>query len=744
MRRFLVRNVGLLFPLAILLVLGGLVALQWSRSASIQHVRSATMVAGKEARLLEALADALRDVERTERAFLATGKDVELGAFREAERHLASLSWHLQQQASAEALAGPAPGLPEPDGPDLAVLIAQIHQHQAALDASVALRRSGSMGAAPLARPAGPVLDHVTRAAQAVEESHLSGLKAIGGGIGGFRWAAALMAVLAAIGMLGVLHLFRRAWSGLIRAETEQRLLAMQLRGSLDSLSQGVAVFSADGLLLNWNLRLRELLDLPASLLRRGLSYAALERHLADGGDAFLEPLPATGGDAFGPSDGRPVVYERVVRRAAETQIEIRRTLMPQGGFVLTLTDMTERVQAEQLLHETQKMQALGQLTGGIAHDFNNMLTVILGSLDVSAAELAASGDRRLELVTARMRTALQAAESGAALTRQLLDFARKQPLAPVPVDLARVLPGLVPLLRHSIGEGVGLSFHGEAGLWPAIVDTARLESAVLNLALNARDAMPDGGRLTIEARNTTFDHRDGARHPDLAPGDYVRISVADTGAGMTREIIARAFEPFFSTKPDGRGTGLGLAMVFAFAKQCGGLAMIQSEPGHGSTILLYLPRAFEYPIAANAEMEPAVVGGPDPAHRPHILVVEDDFDLREIAVGTLRELGYQVSEAQDAGEALRQLGPQGAPLDLLLTDLTLPGDTDGRALAAQVRRSSPATRVLYMSGELEDPAETEPAGGPAVRWLSKPFRRAQLADAVGALVEPRRAGQAA
>ena len=720
MRRSLVRDVGLLFPIAVLLVLSCLAVVQWNRTGAIQQVRDATIVSGGEANLLQSLAGALRYAEASQQAYLLSGASADLGTFQAAARNLESLSARLRDRAASDAAAGPA----------VKALVTKVDQRQQALGRAVVLRHDGLLTGAEALRGTADdqhVLDRVAHATQALEGSQQSGLRRIGGGIRTLRWITAAGAALALLGMIAALRQFRRSWRRLSKAETEQRLLAQQLRGSLDSLSQGVAVFSADGRLLNWNLRLRQMLELPESILRHGLPYEALERQLAGAGEAFLEPPSTVAND-----DGSPVVYERV---SGETQVEIRRTTMPQGGFVLTLTDMTERAHAEQMLREAQKMQALGQLTGGIAHDFNNMLTVILGSLEVSADELAAAGEtRQVALLTARMVRAAQAAENGAALTRQLLNFARKQPLAPAALDLASVLPNLMPLLRHTLGETIALSFTAEAGLWPAIVDTAQLESAVLNLALNARDAMPHGGRLAIEAANVVFEGRATAPHRDLPPGSYVRVTVVDSGEGMSREVIARAFEPFFTTKPEGLGTGLGLAMVFAFARQCGGLAMINSEPGRGAAIQLFLPRAHETLVSAPSNAAAPGAGLPEaPRVEARIMVVEDDAAVRGIAAEIMRELGYGVSEAADAEDAMRQLARQAGPLDLLLTDLALPGAMDGRALAVRVRQTSPATRVLFMSGSLDEQAAG--TSEPATRWLAKPFRRTQLAAAVAELV---------
>ena len=732
MRRPVARDLGLLFPIAILLPLGFLVGVQWHSGSTVQRARDSAVAAVTQVKLLESIADGLRDAERTQRAYITSGTALDLGAFQHANRRLTTLSGHLQALSTR-----PGPAVSHAGAPALPGLLRQVRDQQSALARIAMLRRSQGTAAAQALSGVtedARLLDRVNRVAQALEASHRHELYRVKGGIRALRWIAVAAAILGMIGVLGVVRQLRRAWRKLARAEAEQRLVALQLRASLDSLTQGVAVFSAGGMLLNWNTRLSLMLGLPAPLLRSGLPYDALEAHLAGAAGEFLEPLHAILGDA---PDAQAVVYERAAPDgAAGALIEIRRTLMPHGGFVLTLTDMTERVRAELVLREAHKMQAIGQLTGGIAHDFNNMLTVILASLEVSTAERDAAGDELAGLLTRRMHAAIQAAETGAALTRQLLNFACKQPLEPVPLDLARTLPDLLPLLRHTMGEKITISFQSDPGLWSALVDAAQLESAILNLALNARDAMPAGGRLAIEATNLGGDRRHLLPR-ELQASDYVRISIEDTGVGMSREVIARAFEPFFSTKPEGSGTGLGLAMVFAFAQQCRGLASIFSEPGHGSTVRLYLPRALPQTVT---DVHPDLASSA--LVRPRqIMVVEDDASIRGIAAVLLRELGYQVSEAADAEQALMQLQSQTQKLDLLVTDLSLPGAIDGHALAARVRRASPETRVLFISGHPDVP---DCAEGETMRWLGKPFRRHQLAAAVRDMVARRSADCAA
>ncbi len=754
MRRFLVRDVNLLLPILAVLVMGALAGLGWQRSVAIQRSRGTTAIISDEARRVESLGEALREAGRTETEYLPRGAAPDLAASRAASRRIEALSARLTADGRRDPVHGPM----------LAGLAGLVELRRAALAHELALRAELPVGLPPSGLSSGPaaglgasaapsrggdVLDRLAAAGQVLQRSREENLDRVTREIRTVRWLAAAVAVMGALSVLSVFRLLSRAWHRLSRAESEQRRAALQLRSSLDSLSQGVAVFGGDGRLLNWNTRLRQMLDLPPTLLRPALRYEALERQLAADGGTFLEPLQRVLADSPIADGIRPTVYERTVRQrgeAGESQIEIRRTLMPEGGFVLTLTDISERVRAERMLREAQKMQALGQLTGGIAHDFNNVLTVVLGSLDIPADELAAAGERQAAMLATRMRRAVRAAEGGAALTRRLLSFARKQPLESEPVDLGSLLPELMPLLRHTIGEGIEVRFAAESGLWPVVADAAQLESAVLNLALNARDAMPGEGRLTIEAGNAVIEAADAAAYPDLAPGEYVRLSVSDTGCGMSPTVMAQAFEPFFTTKPEGRGTGLGLAMVFGFAKQSGGTATIRSETDPrattGTTISIHLPRT-SWPASGRVAAAPPVAVPVIEGARPRILLVEDNIAVREITAEILLELGYRVSEAREAEQALGLLDAHGA-VALLLTDIALPGPLDGRALAARVRQHSPDTRVLYMSGNLEGAPLPEAGAEEAMHWLGKPFRRAQLAAKVDALLGAGRASRAA
>jgi signal transduction histidine kinase/CheY-like chemotaxis protein len=458
-------------------------------------------------------------------------------------------------------------------------------------------------------------------------------------------------------------------------------------------------------------------------MVRIETPYAAFAEHLTTGDGSLLESEAQI--EHAQQTADEPVMYERA--HPDGRLLEIRRTPTQDDGFVLTIADMTKRAQSEAVLRESQKMQAIGQLTGGIAHDFNNLLTVIQGNLELARLKLEEQNP-----LVAYVERALWAAQRGGTLTSQLLAFARKQPLAPAPIDLSASLPDLVPLLRRTLGEHIDVRFVDSAGLWPAMADPAQLESAVLNLALNARDAMPGGGRLTIEVANMALDAEYARAHVEVVPGDYVMVAVSDTGHGMTPDIVARVFEPFFTTKTEGRGTGLGLAMVFGFVKQSGGHVKVYSEPGEGTSVKIYLPRAAG---GAAPGVQRSLVAADLPRGSATILVVEDEAGVREIAVAILRSLGYRVLEASDGDEGLLVFGAHAAEIDMLLTDVVLPGKVRGRALAERITAMRPEVKVLFMSGYTENSIVHHGRLDDGVQLLGKPFKREQLAHKVAEIL---------
>lgn len=362
--------------------------------------------------------------------------------------------------------------------------------------------------------------------------------------------------------------------------------------------------------------------------------------------------------------------------------------------------EVRERINAEELLRQGQKMEAIGQLTGGVAHDFNNLLTVILGGVD--SVKRTIPDSREFARAHRSCDMALMATRQAATLTSRLLAFARRQPLDPKPVNFNRLVADVSELLRRTIGEAVSLEVVAGGGLWWAEVDASELERAVVNLAVNARDAMPNGGKLTIETSNVSLDDDYVAALAEpVKPGQYVMIAISDTGMGMDQTTVDRAFEPFFTTKEVGRGTGLGLSQVYGFVRQSSGHIRIYSEPDQGTTIKLYLPRTTRsYDIAMQESTSHADI----PTGSERILVVEDHESLRRYTTTALSELGYEILEAENGSTALRVLeGPQ--EIDLLFTDVVLPGGMTGRELADKARIHRPGLRVLFTTGYKTTPS---------------------------------------
>ncbi len=402
--------------------------------------------------------------------------------------------------------------------------------------------------------------------------------------------------------------------------------------------------------------------------------------------------------------------------------------------------DVTAEVEAEAALRESEarlaqahKMEAIGQLTGGIAHDFNNLLQVIGGNLQLLASKVA--GDPRAE---AHMDYAVEGVRRGARLSQQLLAFGRRQPLAPEVVNPARLMRGLDEMLRRVLGEAIEVETSVGEGLWNTYVDPGNIENALLNLAINARDAMESAGKLTIEAGNAVLDQDCLREHPDVSPGHYVMLAVTDTGSGMGPDVVAKAFEPFFTTKPEGRGTGLGLSMVYGFVKQSGGHVKIYSEIGEGTTVKLYLPRSTQ------AETEPLPrFDGPAIGGRETILVAEDDPAVRRTVVETLEGLGYNVLRAADAGAALAIID-SGAHVDLLFTDVVMPGPLKAPELVRAATARRPGLKVLFTSGYTENAIMHRGRLDDGVELLSKPYAREDLARKLRFLLGPSPDGLAA
>jgi PAS domain S-box-containing protein len=440
-----------------------------------------------------------------------------------------------------------------------------------------------------------------------------------------------------------------------------------------------------------------------------------------------------------GPVLGKRFEIEGQRRDGKAITVELSITAFQRRGryfFNGFIRDLTDKIAAEAQIRQAQKMEAVGQLTGGIAHDFNNILTVIIGTNEILAEGV---GDRPDLAAIAKMID--DAAGRGADLTKHLLAFARLQPLQPRETDVNELIGTAGKLLRPTLGEYIEIETLLAQDAWPAFVDPSQLTTAILNLALNARDAMPRGGKLIVETRNSVLDEGYASRQSEVRPGLYVLIAISDTGSGISPELLDKVFEPFFTTKELGRGTGLGLSMVYGFVKQSGGHIKVYSEVGHGTTIRLYLPRSVESSQGiGEAAAAEAVEGGSE-----LILVVEDDALVRKVATAQVESLGYRTVSAADADEALRAIETEPA-IDLLFTDVIMPGRMNGRQLASAASEIRPGLKVLYTSGYTENAIVHHGRLDAGVLLLAKPYRRADLArmirtalDATGAPSNPDR-----
>jgi signal transduction histidine kinase len=429
----------------------------------------------------------------------------------------------------------------------------------------------------------------------------------------------------------------------------------------------------------------------------------------------------------------------RSALRARGRQYEVQDHLLDRETFAAQLEDqvwertreleqaneqlrqqIAERKQVEAALQQAQKMEVIGQMTGGVAHDFNNLLTAVLGNLELATRRGKDENIRRY------LDGATQAAHRGAKITSQLLAFSRNQRLQTEPIDLNAIVTAMSDLLFRTLGATVRIETVLEGGLWQATADPSQIESVILNLAVNARDAMPDGGRLTISTANVPDEHK--SKPAELPRGDYVSISVTDTGSGMTEEVLRKAFEPFFTTKPVGSGTGLGLSQVYGIAKQTGGTVVIDSQLGKGTTVTIFLPRTTAVPVTHRSDDGRNV---PLRRHEATILVVDDDMDVRQLAVSCLETLGYQVLAA-DGGHAAVEIASRNVPIDLVLIDIAMPEITGVEAMQ-MILEQRPGIPFLYMTGYV-GPTKLDPS---EQRVLKKPFTLAELASKVEELLFP-------
>ena len=680
-----------------------------------------------------ALEVAARDAERAQRNFLLVHAPAQLAAYRASVKEVPALLEKLKSLTADNA--GQQARMPE--------LAGHIQNQLATLERIAAAGESrGSEAALDVARAtlAADPMVNVRTVIQAVidtEDTLLRQRQAKAAATERFTgrtaaFAAALALAVIAIGALLTLQA--------LRSETALRASDEQLRALLAGVTD-YAIYMLDptGRVTTWNVGAQRIKGYHArEIIGEHFSrFYTEEDRKTDLPRKVLE---------IAAREGR---YQAEAWRVRKDGSRFRASIVlhalhgPSGrliGFAKVTRDITERYERDreldrvrEILAQAQKMDALGQLTGGIAHDINNVLTVIRNAVDALQRRLRA-GARDVNRYTEAI---VRGADRASSLTRRLLAFARRQALEPRPLDANKLVAGLTEMLKRTLPEGIAIETVLSAGLWWTHVDAGQLESSILNLVLNARDAMAGGGKLTIETANAFLD-QSYAQSADIAPGQYVMIAVSDTGSGMSREVAERAFEPFFTTKEVGQGTGLGLSQVYGFIKQSDGHIKLYSEPGCGTTVKIYLPR-HEKP--QGVERSPGTgtgtrIGTPRAREtEERILLVEDDDEVREFISDSLRELGYRVFSAADAYAALKVLDAH-QDVDLLFTDVGLPDGINGRVLADEARQRRPGIKVLFTTGYAPNAIVHHGRLDPGVDLITKPYTQTQLAAKVRAVLD--------
>ncbi len=694
---------ALLFAGIPLTFIAGLVVFQLAKNVPDARVaRANTLLSFQTVRAANAVDEAVQDAERGQRGFLITGQDVYLSPYMKAKERLPQLMVNLQHATSAN-----------PDQQArLLKLQADITTKMNELATTIAAMQQQGYGAAKaiVDRDVGRLimeeiiadLAAITDAADARLNSRLERA-----GAAEERMTATFVvgSIIAAIALIAGALLLARAHR---RTVISQQLL----QATLDSVREEVGAFDYDGRLRAWNNTFLTMLGIASADARPGGQLALASTDVNELGRRVREL------EAAALRTDRPALVEHQGERGSS--VEIFHNPTATGGYVVTLLDVTDRRKSEEALRQAQKLELMGKMTGGVAHDFNNLLTIIIGSLGLLRRAIGRDdkAQERIDMMSV-------AAERASRLTRQLLAFARRQPLQPEIVNLGHVIQDVLPLIRRAVGEAITVECVTAGGLWNTTVDASEFQSAVLNLAINGRDAMAEGGKLTIEMGNAALDDAYAARHAEVEPGQYVLFAITDTGKGMDAFTIARALDPFFTTKPAGEGTGLGLPQVYGFAKQSGGHLKIYSEVGEGTTVKLYLPRSLGQETGQPARVATLAVTGTET-----ILLVDDDEIVQATVASMLEDLGYAVPTAPNGAAALAIL-EKGAKVDLLFTDVVMPGAISGRQLAERALDIVPTLKVLFTSGYTENAIVHNGRLDPGVELLSKPYGREQLAAKV-------------
>ena len=703
--------------LMVVTVLAAAAAFRWRTATTLAHLRTLAAQADRVADTGQNVLAGLLDAESSARAYQLTQAQGLMLSYTTARVRIAAGLGKLAAEAQ------PIPSL----AADVAAIEAVTQSRLALLDrelrgpgaAPPGEASPGTAAATATMRQARLLIERLVRHA-GEEEARRSAQEQAGAATIEF---AVTLAIFGGVLLLGAATLALLAGRDR-QARTQQALLAQSglWQATVENLQDGVAVFDASGRLVQWNRNLAPLTGFSTGLLREGTGFARFVQAAAH----WQPPVLAGDGPAPVWDGSRGGVQAAIETRANGRVIEVWRNAMPGGGHMLTIGDISRRVQAEAMVRQAQKMEVLGQLTGGVAHDFNNLLQVVSANLELLAAETDGPAPAPARL-RGHVLAAMDGVDRGVRLTRHLLAFARQQPLAPEPVDAARLLSGLEEMLRRTLGPAITLEPVVSDGLWALRADALQLENAILNLAINGRDAMagrPAGkARLTIEAKNATLDDAYCMANPQALPGDYVMLAVTDSGCGMTADQLERAVEPFYTTKPEGQGTGLGLAMVHGFAKQSGGHLKLHSQPGFGTSARLYIPRTrAPVRVQATAALRPQAGLGET------VLLVEDDPGVRTAAALALSGLGYRVHEAPDPATGLAAI-EQGLRPDVLLTDLMMPGALGAVAMAQRARALLPRLAVLFTSGFGDTaPAQDGPPDG-EIDLIRKPWRLEELAS---------------